>query len=80
MNQIDDEKLENVIKTLSREEVFFLLEMLEELSEVKAEGFGRIVVDIQQKEISNWWKITSHTAKGFRKKIKSFASSLLEKI
>lgn len=80
MNQTDDEKLEAIIRTLTREEVLFVLEMLKELAEIKDEGFGRIIVDVQQKEISNWWKITSHTGRGFRKKLKSIADGLLEKV
>ncbi len=80
MNQIVDEKLETAIRTLSREEVLFVLQIAKELTGVKSEGFGRIVVDVQDKEISNWWKITSHTARDFRRKLRNFDNSLLEKI
>jgi hypothetical protein len=80
MNQIADEKLEAAIKTLSKEDAFFILQMAKELSEVKAEGFGRIVVDVQDKEISNWWKITSHTARNFRRKLRNLGNALLEKV
>jgi hypothetical protein len=80
MNQTADEKLEAAIKTLSKEDVFFVLQMAKELSEVKAEGFGRIIVDVQDKEISNWWKITSHTARNFRKKLRNLGNALLEKV
>jgi|GEM_PF-1600868 len=80
MNQTADEKLEAAIKTLSKEDVFFVLQMAKELAEVKAEGFGRIVVDVQDKEISNWWKITSHTARNFRRKLRNFGNALLEKV
>jgi hypothetical protein len=80
MNQTADEKLEAAIRTLSKEDVFFVLQMAKELAEVKAEGFGRIVVDVQDKEISNWWKITSHTARDFRRRLRNFSNALLEKI
>jgi len=65
MNQI-------VEKNLTKEErAFLLLEIIKELGEVESEGFGRIVIDIQDGQILNWWKITSRTARQFRKKIKS---------
>ncbi len=63
-------------KNLTKEERgLLLLEIVKELGEVESEGFGRIVIDIQNGQIFNWWKITSRTSKQFRKKLKKFISA-----
>jgi len=66
---------QTIDKNLTKEErALLLLEIMKELGEVESEGFGRIVIDIQDGHILNWWKITSRTARQFRKKIKSFSA------
>jgi len=71
MNQIVD-------KNLTKEErALLLLEIMKELGEVESEGFGRIVIDIQDGHILNWWKVTSRTARQFRRKIKNISSNTL---
>jgi hypothetical protein len=66
MNQIVD-------KNLTKEErSLLLLEIVKELGEVESEGFGRVIIDVQDGHILNWWKITSRTARQFRKKLKEF--------
>jgi len=64
---------QTVDKNLTKEErALLLLEIMKELGEVESEGFGRIVIDIQDGHILNWWKVTSRTARQFRKKLKEF--------
>ncbi len=66
---------QTIDKNLTKEErALLLLEIMKELGEVESEGFGRMVIDIQNGQIFNWWKITSRTARQFRKKIKSFSA------
>lgn len=71
MNQTAKRKTTDVSKTLTKEErTLVLVEIAKELGEVEAEGYGRIVIDVQDGHIATWWKITSRTARQFRHKIK----------
>lgn len=47
-----------------------LVEIIKDLTAVEEEGFGRIVVEVQNHQIVTWWKVASRTARGFWAKIK----------
>ena len=58
-------------KTLSKEDrALLLVEIIKDLTAVEEEGYGRIVVEVQNHQIVTWWKVNSQTARGFWAKIK----------
>lgn len=77
MNQTADKKPKPIPKALTKEErALILLEIVKELSEIEAKGWGRIVIDVQDGHIATWWKISTNTARQFRGKIKGLSGGL----
>lgn len=73
MNQTDNKKL----KPLTTEEkALLLVEIAKDLAAVEDEGFGRIVIEVKNGQIVNWWKIASRTRRGFLKKMDGVSSGL----
>lgn len=76
MDQINKKKSEDFNNPLTKEErALLLVEFLKEIGELETEGFGRFVVDVQDHHISNWWKISSRTARQFRKRLKNLTTT-----
>jgi len=73
MNQTADKKL----NTASTEErALLLVEIAKDLAAVEGEGFGRIVIEVKNHRIVNWWKVSSRTARGFWRKLRGGVDNL----
>jgi len=53
-----------------RERGLLLSEIDKDIGSVEEEGFGRVVIEIKNGRIINWWKVASRTRRGFFKKMK----------
>ena len=67
MNQTTDKKITN---TTTEERALLLVEIAKDLAAVEEEGFGRIVIEVKNNRIVNWWKVSSRTARGFWRKVR----------
>jgi myo-inositol catabolism protein IolC len=67
MNQTTDKKITN---TTTEERALLLVEIAKDLAAVEEEGFGRIVIEVKNNQIVNWWKVSSRTARGFWRKLR----------
>ena len=65
MNQTTDKKITG---TTTEERALLLVEIAKDLAAVEEEGFGRIVIEVKDHRIVNWWKVSSRTARGFWRK------------
>ena len=54
-----------------QERILLLSEIDKDILAVEEEGFGRVVIEIKDGRIINWWKVTSRTRRGFFKKMKN---------
>lgn len=54
-----------------RERNLLLSEIDRDIASVEAEGFGRIVIEIKEGRIVNWWKTASRTRRNFLRKIEN---------
>ncbi len=68
MNRINKQKA-NISDEQERN--LLLSEIAKDLASIEAEGFGRVVIEIKNGQIVNWWKVASRTRRGFLKKIKN---------
>ncbi len=73
MNQTTDKKIANPI---TEEQALLLVEIAKDLAAVEEEGFGRIVIEVKNKRIVNWWKVSSRTARGFWRKARGSVDHL----
>jgi len=46
-------------------------EIARDIVSVEEEGFGRVVIEIKNKRIINWWKVASRTRRGILKKMEN---------
>ena len=53
-----------------QERGLLISEINKDLASVEKEGFGRVVIEIKDGRIVNWWKVASRTRRGFFKKMK----------
>jgi hypothetical protein len=53
-----------------KERDLLLLEVFKDIASIEEEGFGRVVIEIKNGQIVSWWKVSSHTRRGFLKKMK----------
>ncbi|HRZ95538.1 MAG TPA: hypothetical protein P5262_03145 [Candidatus Moranbacteria bacterium] len=67
MNQTNEQK-NNM--SGERERGLLLSEIDKDIGSVEEEGFGRVVIEIKNGRIINWWKVASRTRRGFFKKMK----------
>lgn len=70
MNQTDNKKTRPIT---TEEKALLLVEIAKDLAAVEGEGFGRIVIEIKNGQIVNWWKIASRTRRGFLKKMEGIS-------
>lgn len=54
-----------------QERNLLLLEIARDVVSVEEEGFGRVVIEIKNKQIVNWWKVASRTRRGILKKMEN---------
>ena len=54
-----------------QERSLLLSEIDKDILAVEEEGFGRVVIEIKDGRIINWWKVASRTRRGFFKKMKN---------
>jgi hypothetical protein len=54
-----------------QERNLLLSEIARDLASIEKEGFGRVVIEIKNKQIVNWWKVASRTRRSFFKKMKN---------
>jgi len=54
-----------------QEHNLLLSEIAKDLASVEEEGFGRVVIEIKNKRIINWWKVASRTRRGILKKMEN---------
>ncbi len=73
MNQIDKQTLN---KLDEKERELLLPEIAKDIALIEEEGFGRVVVEIKNGKIINWWKVASHTRRGFLRKMKDALGNL----
>ena len=73
MNQTADKKIMN---STSEEQALLLVEIAKDLAAVEEEGFGRIVTEVKNHRIVNWWKVSSRTARGFWRKLRGSVDHL----
>lgn len=73
MNQITDKKITG---TTTEERALLLMEIAKDLAAVEEEGFGRIVIEVKNNQIVNWWKVSSRTARGFWRKVRGSVDHL----
>lgn len=67
MNQTANKKIKSIT---TEEKALLLVEIAKDLAAVEGEGFGRIVIEVKDHRIVNWWKISSRTARGFWHKLR----------
>ncbi len=67
MNRTNEQK-DNISE--ERERDLLLSEIDKDIGSVEEEGFGRVVIEIKNGRIINWWKVASRTRRGFFKKMK----------
>jgi len=67
MNRTNEQK--NSISE-ERERDLLLSEIDKDIRSVEEEGFGRVVIEIKNGRIINWWKVASRTRRNFFKKMK----------
>jgi hypothetical protein len=68
MNRTNEQK-NNISEEQERE--LLLSEIDKDIFAVEEEGFGRVVIEIKEGQIINWWKVTSRTRRGFFKKMRN---------
>ncbi len=68
MNRTNEQK-DNISE--ERERDLLLSEIDKDIGSVEEEGFGRVVIEIKNGRIINWWKVASRTRRGFFKKMKN---------
>lgn len=68
MNRTDEQN-KNISDEQDRD--LLLLEITKDLASIEKEGFGRVVIEIKNGRVVSWWKVTSHTRRGFLKKMKN---------
>jgi len=68
MNRTNEQK-SNISE--AQERGLILSEIDKDIFAVEEEGFGRVVIEIKDGQIINWWKVTSRTRRGFFKKMKN---------
>ncbi len=73
MNQITDKKITG---TTTEERALLLMEIAKDLAAVEADGFGRIVIEVKNNRIVNWWKVSSRTERGFWRKVRGSVDHL----
>lgn len=73
MNQTTDKKITG---TTTEERALLLVEIAKDLASVEEEGFGRIVIEVKNNRIVNWWKVSSRTARGFWRKVRGSVDHL----
>ncbi len=73
MNQTADQKPKAITK---EERALLLLEIVKDLAAIEEEGFGRVVIEVKNGRVVNWWKIASRTRRGFLNKMKSVSGGL----
>jgi hypothetical protein len=54
-----------------QERNLLLSEIARDLASVEEEGFGRVVIEIKNRRIINWWKVASRTRRGILKKMEN---------
>lgn len=54
-----------------RERGLLLSEIDRDIASVEKEGFGRVVIEIKDGRITNWWKVASRTRRGFLKRMEN---------
>ena len=54
-----------------QEHNLLLSEIARDLASVEEEGFGRVVIEIKNNRIINWWKVASRTRRGILKKMEN---------
>ena len=73
MNQTANKKISNPI---TEEQALLLVEIAKDLAAVEEEGLGRIVIEVKNHRIVNWWKVSSRTARGFWRKARGSVDHL----
>ena len=68
MNRTNEQK-DNISE--ERERDLLLSEIYKDIGSVEEEGFGRVVIEIKDGRIINWWKVASRTRRSFFKKMKN---------
>ncbi|MFZ2975818.1 MAG: hypothetical protein WA055_04315 [Candidatus Moraniibacteriota bacterium] len=68
MNQTNKQKTN---KSGEKERDLLILEIFKDIASIEEDGFGRIVVEIKNGRIVTWWKVASHTRRGFFNKMKN---------
>jgi ribosomal protein S25 len=68
MNRTNKQKTNTSDK---KERDLLLLEVSKDIASIEEEGFGRVVIEIKNGQIVTWWKVASHTRRGFFKKMKN---------
>ena len=68
MNRTNEQ---NNIISEKQERDLLLSEIDKDIFSVEKNGFGRVVIEIKDGRIINWWKVTSRTRRGFFKKMKN---------
>lgn len=68
MNRTNEQK-NNISE--AQERGLILSEIDKDIFAVEEEGFGRVVIEIKEGRIINWWKVASRTRRGFFKKMKN---------
>jgi hypothetical protein len=72
MNQTDKQ----TSNKFAEDERSLLPEIAKDLASIEEEGFGRVVIEIKNGKIINWWKVVSRTRRGFLRKMKDVAGGL----
>lgn len=73
MNQIDKQILN---KSDEKERALLLPEIAKDIELIEEEGFGRVVIEIKNGRIINWWKVASRTRRGFLRKMNDTSNGL----
>lgn len=69
MNPTADKKPKPIPKALTKEErALILLEIVKDLTAVEEEGFGRIVIEVKNHQVINWWKVASRSQRALLRK------------
>jgi len=68
MNRTDKRKMNMADE---RERDLLLSEIARDIASIEKEGFGRVVIEIKDSRIINWWKVTSRTRRGVLKKMEN---------
>ncbi len=72
MNQINKQ----TSNKSAEDERALLPEIAKDLASIEEEGFGRVVIEIKNGKIINWWKVASRTRRGFLRKMRDTLGNL----